>query len=552
MTITEPSPTPAAPEEVARTEAPPVAPLTAPRHESWFNSGDHKRLGLSYVYASLLFLVLGGVLAMVLRTELAEPGVQIVGDNFGRLFNMHATVTTLLFLAPFWVGLATYVVPLQLGAGRLALPRLHATALWLYVLGGGLLVSSYIVGPPVGMGLTVPAPPLVTGHAHHATMLWIASLIVLALSTILASTSLLTTIVMLRTDGLTFLRLPAFSWATMATSAVLLLSTPVYVAGLMLLALDQRFGGPFFAAHGSQAVWQHSLWLFGRPEVFMLTLPGLGVACDVVSTHARRLLPRRELGLAALSAFAVLSLFAWAEGIRAASAVVLPTPTVLTALVAAPVGLLVLLWLGALGQGRPRPHPSLLFVAGFVLLLVTGAVNGVVAAAVKIGGGSAWTTGNLHTVAFGAPTLLVFAGLYHWAPKLWGKALSDKGGALTFLLLFAGLFTNGMASYALGYQGAHNHVKDLPDKFTGFSRAAAVGGALVILGVVVFLADVVYSVVMGHGGPVDDDPYGGLTLEWATTSPPPRHGFDTVPEVRSAAPLADVRAGTAGTNGSPA
>lgn len=548
MTITEPGARVEAEAEEAERPAVLVAPVAAPSTESWFNTGDHKKLGLAFVAASLLFLVVGGALGVVLRAELAEPGVQIVGDNFGRLFSMHATVMTMLFLGPLWVGLATYMVPLQLGAGRLALPRVHATALWLFVLGGCLLVAAYVVGPPAGLGLTSPFALVAHGRANHATTLWIASLLVLAASSILASTSLLTTVVTLRAEGMTFLRLPAFSWATMVTAIISLLSTPVFVAGLVLLELDQRFGGTLFTARGSAAVWQHSLWLFGRPEIYLLTLPGLGAASDIVATHARRPLPARALNLAALSALAVLSLGAWAAGHRVANAVVLPTYTPLTALVALPVGLLVLLWLAALRLGRPQFHVSLLFVAGFVMLLAVGAGNVLGAAVAGISGGSAWTTGHLHTVAFGAPTLLAFGALYHWAPKFWGRSLSPRLGAAAFLFLFGGFLVGGVASYVLGYQGAPNRVKDLAPKFANLDRVAAAGGVLVLVGVVVFLLDLLTSVGRRRGAEAGDDPYTGLTLEWATASPPPAHGFDTVPEVRSAAPLEDVRA-AAGASG---
>ena len=202
-----------------------------------------------------------------------------------------------------------------------------------------------------------------------------------------------------------------------------------------------------------------------------------------------------------------------------------------------------LMWLAGARTGQPRLHVSLLFVAGFVLLLVTGAANAIAAAFVKIDGpDSAWTTGNLHVVAFGPPALLIVGALYHWAPKLWGRSLSTLLGALTFLSLFGGFFVMGMASYALGYQGAVAHTPDMADsKYTGFSRLAGAGGVLIAIGIIVLLIDLINSLVRGKGAVAGADPYEGLTLEWATASPPPDHGFDLVPEVRSATPLVDVR-----------
>jgi cytochrome c oxidase subunit 1 len=531
MTTTEVRPEVAAP-----------APITpSGPGENWLTTTDHKQLGLIYLFFSLVFLIGGGVLAMLLRVHLAEPSSNVLGDQYGRVFNAHAAVMTMLFLAPAWVGLATYLLPLQIGSGRLAFPRLHALAMWLYVVGGGVLVASYIVGTPEGLGITSPNPLLASGRANDATNLWVAAVIMVALSTMLASANFLTTAMALRTEGMTFLRMPAFSWSVVVTSMVSLLATPVLIAGLVLLLVDQHFGGTFYAASGAQLVWQHTVWLFGRPEIYLLTLPGLGAACDIIATHTRRPLERHEVALGALAAFAVLSLTAWMAGPHAAKAVVLPTYTVLTALIALPIGVLVLVWLNTARLGRPRFHVSVLFILGYVVLLATGAINALVAPSQHIKSPSAWTTGNLHTVALGAPVLLVFGAVYHWAPKLFGRKLSTGLGGLVFLLLLGGFFINGMASYILGYKGAPSHVDSMAGKFQSWNRVGAAGGALVVLGVLVFVIDLLMHLVRRPDGELAGDPYEGLTLEWATTSPPPPHDFDTVPEVRSPAPLVDVR-----------
>src|SRR4051812_24662857 len=214
MTLTE-----TRPEPETTAAAPPEPVVAAP--ESWLTTSDHKKIGILFLGFSLLFLLVGGVLALVLRGQLAEGDI-VTGANYGRLFNMHATVMTMLFLAPAWIGLATYVVPLQIGAGRLAFPRLHALSFWLYLAGGGVLVAAYINGTPAGIGLTQPVPPVAQGPAETATLLWLGGLVLLAASTICASASLATTVVMLRTDGMNLRRVPAFSWSAMATGIVLL------------------------------------------------------------------------------------------------------------------------------------------------------------------------------------------------------------------------------------------------------------------------------------------------------------------------------------------
>ncbi|MGH9153472.1 MAG: cbb3-type cytochrome c oxidase subunit I [Acidimicrobiales bacterium] len=543
MTITE-----TRPDDVA----PPPPPAPAPAgSEPLPATADHKRLGLLFLAGALAFLVVGGVVGQVLRGELADEGVSIVGGNYGRLFSLHATVSALLFLGPAWIGLATYVVPLQIGAGRLALPRMHAFSAWLYLCGGGLLVAAYLLGPPVGLGIA-DARPMVApeGGATKANALAITSMALVAVAMVAASVSLAVTVLKLRTPGLTLRRLPMFAWSTLVTGIATVVATPVFLGGLLLLFIDQRLGARFFAPDNvaGQTVWQHTLWLFGRPEVFLLFVPGLGAACDIVATHAHRPLLSLAAARAHIALFAVLAFGSWAAGTEVADAIVLPTHTPLTALVAVPLAVLVLVWLGTVAKGRPRVqmHPSLTFVAGFVALCAVGALHVLAAAAAGVEG-AAWTTGHLHTVAFGAPTLLLAGAVHHWAPKLFGRALSPGLGRVAFLGLFGGFLLMGLGSYLAGYDGAPNHVRDF-----GFSTSAstygllaAVGGLVTLLGALALVVDVARALAGRATASTADDPYGGLTLEWATSSPPPAQGFDAVPEVRSAHPLLDLRSSEA-------
>ena len=245
---------------------------------------------------------------------------------------------------------------------------------------------------------------------------------------------------------------------------------------------------------------------------------------------------------------AILSLGAWAAGASAATAVVLPTYSVLTALVAAPAGVLVLMWLGTLREGKPRPHITLVYVGAYLLLVLFGVANTVVAAVVKVDAGTAWSTGHIHVVVLGAPVLLAFAAVHHWAPKIWGRQLSQALGGLEVLLLLGGFLVMGLADYLLGYDGAPWHVADIGGKgsWLALERLGAGGAVLVMLGVVVFVLNLLGSVAGGRGTPAVDDPWEGHTLEWATTSPPPAHNFDAVPDVRSAEPVSHLAEGAAG------
>ena len=537
MTVTETRPDDVAPAPPAVSRVPGTDALPA--------SADHKRLGLLFLGGSLVFLLVGGAVGMALQAELADQGVQVVGGNYGRLFSLHATVSGLLFLGPAWIGLGTYLVPLQIGSGRLAMPRLHAFAAWLFLLGGALLVAAYVIGPPVGLGIADARPMAAPkGGSGNANALAIVSMAMVAAATVLAAVDLAVTVLKLRTPGLTLRRLPMFSWATLVSSFVTMLATPVFLGGLVLLYIDQRFGGDFFGPENAagQAVWQHSVWLFGRPEVYLLLLPGLGAACDIVATHARRPLVSLDAARTAIALFALLTFGSWAAGTKVADAIVLPTYSPLTVLVAVPLGVLVLVWLGTAGKGRPSLHPSLLFVVGFVALTGVGAVHAAAAAAVGVDG-SAWATGHLHTVAFGAPTLLLAGSIYHWAPKLFGRELSAGLGRLAFLGLFGGFFLLGLGDYLLGYDGVASHVKDpeFGSSSTTYGLLGAVGGGVAVLGALALVGDVVKALAGRGGASSPDDPYEGLTLEWATASPPPPQSFDSVPEVRSPHPLLDLR-----------
>jgi cytochrome c oxidase subunit 1 len=544
LTATRPPDAPAAANEV---------PALVP--ETWLTTSDHKRLGRMYVVVTLAFLLAGTGVAVAMEIQRAGKHASVVGNDYARLFSLHSTVTVLLFLAPLWVGLATYLVPLQIGARRLAFPRLAAMAFWTYVTGGVLLLASYTFGTPTGGGIALSQPLVAPrGGASRVTDLWAGSLIVITIAAILAAVTLVTTIVKLRPEGMTLGRVPVYTWSVLATSTATMLSGPVFVVGMLLVYLDQHFGGQLFAPTQGNAtiVWQHLVWLYGRPDAYLLFLPALGVISDVVATHARRPLFMAAVVKAAIFAFAVLSFGILAANASASQAVVLPTPTLLSAFVVAPAGLCALLWLATIRPADLRLHVSLLYVAGFVLLCVLGGGNAVAAAIKGLHGNSAWSTGQVHAVLFGAPTLAAFAGIYHWAPKIWGRILKPSLGALQFLLLFGGFTLSAAGSWALGYDGAPWHIDDLtgPGAKSGWlalSRLEGLGGLLIALGILVFTLNLAVS-LLGPAGPDPgplDDPYEGSTLEWATSSPPPEDNFAYLPEIRSDAPLADLRAATA-------
>ena len=529
----------------------------APRRGSPFTTSDHKRIGRYYLAAAIVFVLVGTAVALVMEIQLSSVGSTLVGTQYDRLFSLHTTVSSLLFLPLLFTGLATYLVPLQIGARRLAFPRVQALAFWGTVVGGLLLLSSYTFGRPNGFGIAYPvALPFAKAGASRATDLWTASLILITFCAILAAANLFTTVVKLRAPGLTMSRVPAFSWSVLAVSAAIMLAAPVFVGGLLLLYLDEHFGGGVFNPNqvGGNLVWQHLLWLYGRPDVYLVVVPALGGLTDVIATHARRPLLQPLAAKALIFATMVLCFGILAADQTIEQAVLVPTPSVLSLLVAAPIGLLALLWLGTIRPASLHVHVSLLYVAGFVLLLLAGAVNGVIAPSQHLhgglaGAGSTWTVGQVHAVLFGAPTLAAFGAVYHWAPKIYGKALNAGLGALQWLLLLGGFAVSALGSWLGGYDGAPWHVMTYSGPKAGtyadYAKLSAAGGALVALGLLVFVANATVTWLGARHTPVAGrpaDPYRAATLEWATTSPPPEGNFDVLPDVRSAAPLDDWRA----------
>jgi cytochrome c oxidase subunit 1 len=551
LTLTENAPAEAA--QATTMRPPPAATTGLP--ESILTTSDHKRIGRYYIVMSLLFVLVSTVIGVILELELSAKGVKIVGNNWDRLFNLHSTAGALLFLPGLWIGLGLYLVPLQIGARRVAFPRMAAMAFWSYVVGGGMLLFSYAVAKPAGAGLASSAPIPVIAHGSRVTDLWSVSLIVITLSVLAASVNLFVTVLKLRVPGMTMPRMPAFSWSILAVSAATLLSAPAFVAGMLIAYMDQHFGGSALAATQGNAnfVWEKLVWLYGRPDVYLVVVPCLGAMTDIVATHARRPLLQSLVAKGVIFAAAALSFSIWMAGVEATTAVLIPTPTIASLAVGLPVGLCALLWLGTIRPNDLRFHVSLLYVVGFLLFLVAAVAAGAVAATKHLHGGvagSEWTVGQVHAVLFAAPTMALMGAAYHWSPKIWGRALNQAVGALQWLLLVGGFGLTSLAAWLAGFDGAPWHVADYTQArathYFNYAKLGSAGGVLVVLGLLLFAANVTMSFRGAQKeGPLtgaDANPYEAGTLEWAAASPPARDNFDVVPDVRSETPLADLEA----------
>ena len=488
---------------------------------------DHKRIGRVYIVVGFAFLVIGGLAGMLMRGELAEPGAGFIAEQYGRIFSLHVTVLAVLALPAIWTGLATHLVPLQIGANRVAFPRLHAASLWVHVAGGALILAAYSMDGLAVVGTSFAAAVNLSGAASTADELWVTGAGLVALGALAATISIFTTLVTLRAPAVRLLNLPLFSWAVLATAAVSLISIPVHLAGLTILYVDRHFGGELFAGPGGDELWRHTLWLFGRPEIFLMVLPGLGVAAAVAAGHARRPLLGERGIRGALVAAAVLSVGAWAAGPSAANALTVPTFSLPTAVVGLVLLSMVPAWAGTLALGRPRFHPALGFVFGAVAIGGLAALNAVVAAVVGVTGG-AWSTAYLHSGFFLPAVLLASAALWHWAPKLWGRRLSAASGWIAALLVTGGSVVQAGAGFLAGYQGAPN--RSIEAGSVALNRIGGLGAAVALLGLAIVVFEVTRAVAGGPERALADDPWGESEgLEWTIASPPARRNFDSLP-----------------------
>lgn len=569
MTMTE-----ARPEERVTTANPvpptPDPPTPDPVGEAVFDSADHKVIGLVFIAVSLLFFVVLRGIGSALGVDAVSAGSGIVGEEGLRLTSLYETGIVMLWAAPLWMGLATYLLPLQIGATRLAFPRLQALALWTHVGGAGLFVAGHLMDRPPGVGLSgrEPLQAPIIGAINPGTNLFLASFLLLGLATLLASGNLLATALTMRTDGMTLGRMPLFSWGVVAAAAGSLLATPVFLASSFLLYLDMHFDGTslFVPGEAADLVWQKGLWLYGRPEALLLLVPALGAACDIVVTAARRSLvgpppaplppaikakiPAHSplvsppsghvLAAGALFGLAGFALLTWAQDKSGLHAVILPAAGVATALFGCAAGVLLLLWLNTLRQAKVTPSLGLGFVFAAVLVGLAAAANAALAAVVGASG-SALGQGMIDLITVGVPTIVGFGALYHWAKKLFGVELSRPLGGLVLLASLGGTLALGVGHSIAGYAGADAYAESVTgDAKTGFVLAQAGHVVLLVAGVLIAL-DVARALAMGRRhSPTPADLHDGVTLEWAAASPPSAQGFAQLPEVRSAAPLADL------------
>jgi cytochrome c oxidase subunit 1 len=521
----------------------------------WVTTTDHKKIGILYIVNSFIFFFIAGVFALVVRTELAQPGIQLV-DNaqlYDEIFTMHGSIMIFLFVIPMLAGFGNYVVPLQIGAPDMAFPRINALSFWMLPLGGIIWLSGFLVGGTASAGWTSYAPlsedrPLASiGPGQD---LWIVGLILIGTSSILGSVNFLATIFKMRAPGMTMFRLPILVWTVLVTSVLVLTATPVITSALVMLFIDRNYGGNFFdpATGGNAVLWQNVFWFYSHPAVYVMILPAMGMVSEILPVFARKPLFGYKAFVFATAAIGALGFSVWAHHMFTTGAVFLPFFSLMTFLIAVPTGVKMFNWVFTLWRGKLSFSTPLLFALGFLTMFLIGGINGAFSAAVPVDFAihdTYWVVAHLHYVLFGGSVFGIMAGLYYWFPKMTGRMLSEGIGKVQFVLMFIGFNLTFFPMHQLGLAGMPRRIADY-DAHAGWNDLnllATIGGFTIAASMIPLLWNVFIS--LRYGKPAGDDPWEGNTLEWATSSPPPPYNFDHLPEIRSERPLFDVRHGRA-------
>jgi cytochrome c oxidase subunit 1 len=515
-------------------------------------STDAKQIGLLYLTTSFGFFAVGGVLALLMRAELAEPGMQFLSlDQYNQLFTIHGTVMLLLFATPVLFGFANYLVPLQIGAPDVAFPRLNALAYWLYLFGGTLVVAAFATpGGAADFGWTAYTPlSRVENSPGVGGNLWVVGLVISGLGTILGAVNIITTILTLRAPGMTMFRMPIFTWNILITGLLVLMAFPILAAALLALLADRTLGSHVYdPATGGPLLWQHLFWFFGHPEVYIVALPFFGIITEVIPVFSRKPVFGYKGMIAATIAIGALSMSVWAHHMFATGQVLLPFFSFLSYLIAVPTGIKFFNWIGTMWHGQITFEPAMLFAIGFLLTFLLGGLSGVLLASPPIDfhvHDTYFVVAHFHYVLFGTIVFAVFAGVYFWFPKMTGRMLDERLGRVHFWLTFIGFHTTFLVHHWLGSEGMPRRYANYlaSDGFTTLNLVSTVGAYILGVSALPFAWNVWKSYRFGRLANADD-PWGfGNSLEWATSSPPPLRNFDRMPRIRSERPAFDAKPG---------
>src|SRR5213079_1712991 len=497
---------------------------------------DHKVIGMQYLVTTIFFFLAAGLLAMLVRTELAKPGMQFFNNQtYNGLFSVHASLMIFLFVIPAFAGLANFVVPLMLGAPDMAFPRLNALSYWLLPIAGIMMLSSFLVpGGAFAAGWTGYAPLSV--HQPMGTIFFNMGVQWAGASSIMTALNFLVTIITMRAPGMTFWRMPLLVWANFTTSLLVVIATPFIAGSQFMVLLDRALHTDFFnaTAGGHVIMYQHVFWFYSHPAVYIMMLPGFGIISEVISSHARKPIFGYRMMAFSLMAIVVLGFTVWAHHMFVSGMFPwLRVPMMLTTmLIAVPTGIKIFSWLATLWRGVIHLRTPMLFALGFITMFTLGGISGIMLAVIPVDihvSDTYFVVAHIHYVLFGGSVFTIFAGIYHWFPKMTGRMYDETLGKAHFWLSFIFFNLTFGPMHLLGVDGMPRRVADYSDQYATLNAIISVSSFLFGLSFLIFVYNIVAS--WRHGPVAEGNPWRAHTLEWQVSSPPPIFNFDEVPTV---------------------
>jgi len=518
---------------------------------SWATTTDHKRIGILYIATSLVFFAAGGILALLMRAQLAQANEHfITRESYNELFTIHGTTMIFLVVVPIFAGFANYLVPLMIGARDVAFPRLNAMSYWLFLFGGITLYLSFFAKYGASRSGWYGYPPLSDSFFSpgNGQDLWILSLHLLSISSLVGAINFLATIHNMRAPGMSWMRIPLFVWSIEIYAALLVLVLPVLSVGLTLLLLDRQAGTHFFIPQngGNAILYQHFFWFFGHPEVYIMILPAMGIISEVLPVFSRKPIFGYKAIAFSTVAIGFYSMLVWAHHMFSVG-----LPNFLNVffmlssmVIAVPTGVKIFNWLATTWRGNLIFDTAMLWALGFIAVFTVGGLSGIFLAAFPVDWqvtDTYYVVAHMHYVLFGGSVFGIFAGLYYWWPKIFGRMLGERLGKAHFWLVFLGFNLTFFPQHMLGLLGMPRRIFTYQEHglFQAYNLLSTIGSGVMALGILLFVVNVIRT--SRAGVRAVNDPWLADTLEWYTTSPPPPHNFETLPYITSARPVRDLR-----------